>query len=1621
MAIQCKNDFSKGVILDLDNLRLPENVAVWIKDMSIGININDGAAALSGSNALVRTPTEGNTPLTTPSYPSGTNYHYGNYSSDQTNELYYFLYNSNNNHSVWVINGDTGIISKVYEGPLLGFVLDPQYFISQGRCTMALRSVVDPVTGEETNYKFLIFTYNLNNQFCIEVASSIATSSFSTSYFTASAAFYNPLELIHHGVATPLDAIGLNDPTAYVPTLADLTEQNTLVRNGWQFRVKFVDIFGRESEHGIISNQYITIIGGGCITASNSLPRCMMLNFDAGNPLVNQIQIEYRQWIGNDAATGLETGWLIYETINKYDNSLPVEWYSRPYNPLFTTTGSGVTFNAGTNLIAYTFCADKGSIPIDPAETSRTEPELPRISESTFFLDTRLGFANNVRGFQPIPQSEVEKVVFSAQLPSSSPCPAAPLRTITLYANIYRPRNNTSAILRTSYGKVVFGDNDGICSVSAPTSYSMDQVFADQSNPGFVAYLAGTPYACVSQQGNYNLSTNTFTYQGYGTGIAFADQPMQQIVIKDVPAGKYIVRLASHHSKITDPNYQKTSTTVAGICSISEAYGGDRHNYARNPIKEIEIDCSAGDVNLNNGSDSMFVIMDLTDSNSAVDFYLMEALGGNTPVEMNPVNFSSQSAFGTGQDCYGTFYTDHNGYGFACGKTNTYVNIGFDNCDIHGFAGYISLYKQQFGICHGDGTGTPSGACSVCYGNPFNQVYLYSTTYGFPSGARREITQPVFTCADHTVGVPGVPVVMTKGATGITNTGGSITLIAHNRYNYAACYGSTGLPYLADRLPDYSTSPNNQDSLVFSQKGGCEWTDCGGCNSYRADVVVNYVACGGSRNTTLSNVYVNASGTNIYGVQSGGKYPVAFWCHDVIGRHTAPQLRAGVNSFATIPNLNDLSYRQFALCKIKVDIDPSFLVDSVFTRMTFLVGANVLFTDYFSWAADWVQPIDNTGATNSVNPTFIRVYYGSLNEYNKQNNFASNTGWQLISTGANNQSSPIEGDVVQFIMNGDGAWFDSVISAPVSYDSSGLFFTFAYLPELAGLINGALFRVVRPAKNQSGELVPLYEQSLTVSLTDGVPDSLSFILPYFDSYLLQRLIPVPLLYGQTGPISPGVAPSAAITPPGVTPALTGTVQYTSSNNTISLDQQGYSTSNINNNNGVVRFQLIDYPTSFAFYFEGPSASDFWGSHISCRGRIGVANPYQAQRRIDTEVALSDNIGARGSFNGMSYFEPINVEVFDRNTWGGIVAVLVETSQMLVICDKDHFITRFNGSSLQVNDQNQVVAQNQKGIFQSPERKAGCNYGCTLGYINTIAKYAGIVHWVDVSGYLVAHNFSDANSQTDSNGYQGYLLNKISTTNIHNQHQDLYGLSYPVAGIDPKTNEYILTWFNLPASGSPSYLNTQNHPNLNANETLVFELGSAILRNFASYTYEGYGSFPSYYLQKNFVSFKGGVPYIHHGNLNSAIAVPPYANYHGVQCLPRITFVTNKEPERSKRFLWMEAYSRNTIQLAPVAQNTALFLADVIVTEKNQQSRLLTSQWVMRDGYSSACFLCDLNTPFDPNIPSQTSGGNVILDGNPLQGRWIQVSLVVQSVYAGTYFELSSASVYVNGIQKPEGK
>lgn len=1637
MSIPIKNDFSGGVNLDLDELRLPPNAAQFLKNVTRTINSNPNASGLAGANKDVVTPLEGNTALTL-TLGGGINRCIGFYSSEQTNEGYFFVWNSSNNHSVWVIRGATGVVQKVYQGSLLNFQSDPQYWIAEGRCTMQLISFFNKVTNQQDYFKLLIFCDNFNEDRCISVEDSIATSSFSTSYFTSSAAFYIPETLINLCVPLPIKAIGINSPTPYTPQSGDSTKQNAEIRIAWQFRVKTVDIFGRESEHGIISDQYMTVKGGNCLATANGLARCVNLCFDAGNPLVNYIQVEFRQW--KDGTTPFKTDWYIADTISKYDNSGSVAWYNRSINP-------NIVFDATTNLITYTFCADKESIPIDVEETDRTEPEVPRKSSSIFSMAKRIGAANNVRGFEPISPAELAKITVSAQNPTfNNFCPALPIRKVVIYAVIYDPYDNTKSIMRQSFGKVVFGNSDSGHDCDPGTfpdytsSFVLDQVFADQVNPGFICYMAGmagSEYAAVGVQGDFDAITGIFTTQGYGSGITFTHAPVIQFTFYNIPAGGYIARLASHKAKISDGNYQQTSTYLAGTTQVYQL-NGDLTTYAQRPLKEIWIFCGDNDVVLNQPTDPMFVILDLGDGvySSGIDGYLTEGPGG-APIEMNPIWFGAKGP--GGGKSFGSFFTDHNGFYFATGDHGVQVKIYSDICTGATTILMKTLYTggpKQPRMLHGDGTGTNSGpgtsigagSCGGVYGYWANTVNFLDrivggggTTAGvYPECGRRRIKMRIETCDTH-VGVPGIPVILAFGSAQTTDSNGSIEIVAHNLYNYPSSIGSNTPPVYASSVPPFPGGAYVQP-LFTSPSSTCTYYNCDVCKAGLGTVDVPYKDCCtpfGTNCLPLPNCRTTDFGTrfgvrigtaNNTGIQSGGVYQVGVILHDENGRHTFVQKVGTV----TANNLNDATYQPtpgvliFALQSIGYSIGSSFQVPTYFKYMTLGVCANSLFSDFIMLPADWIQKVDNTGATDNVNPTFMRIYYGSLIEYNKQNNYQTNTSWNFqTQSQANPNGVPQEGDVVQFIANGNGTPFTSVVSAAVSYSKDGLFFTIPYDSALSGITNGALFKVIRPKVFQGNDQT-YYEQSLTIQLdnTGKVPSGLlTGTLPYYDSYIVTRQMPVPLLAGQSGPIAPGATPTAPI-------------QYSSTGSASTDNLQGsYVTSNAVNYNNVVSMQTVDSQTNFPFFFESPSPSDFWGNHVANRGRVFIANPYEQERRIGTEIALSDTVSDRGILNGISYFESQNAEVFDKNTFGDITSVLVEMGVLMVICKNDFFNTRYNQTQLQIDSAGNVSAQNPQGtVFTAPQQKIGKNYGCILADINTIRKFDGMVIFLDAKGHLIFSNFSDAKA-VEYDGYQAYLLEKISFTNLRNLSPNANGTTYFVGGVNPKTMQYALTNLNIPVAGPPNFLNTQYAPLLAANETWLFDMTTGQMVGNPSYTPEMYGLIPGYFSQRQFLSFKQGAPYIHNQNL--VTSTTPYANFYGVQCDCAITIVANVGPDKVKRYFYMEIYTRQNISNGSGVLPSVLFYTDAVSTEKLQSSRLLVPQWDIRNGFQVAYFLCDLNTPFDPNLQPQTTT-HKIWDGNPLIGRWLKAILKTNPSWAGTYFELTSAVIYSNGVEKSAG-
>ena len=135
-------------------------------DSSIGTN----SPLTYGQNELVKTPTRSNVEIPT-TLPSGYNKNIGAYYSVTTQELYYFNYNINGNHGIYVLGGNNGLWETVVIDPELLFTDNQENFIANHR--VSLKFVMD---GDKNIIeKYLLITEGNSWQKYINVIAAIKT------------------------------------------------------------------------------------------------------------------------------------------------------------------------------------------------------------------------------------------------------------------------------------------------------------------------------------------------------------------------------------------------------------------------------------------------------------------------------------------------------------------------------------------------------------------------------------------------------------------------------------------------------------------------------------------------------------------------------------------------------------------------------------------------------------------------------------------------------------------------------------------------------------------------------------------------------------------------------------------------------------------------------------------------------------------------------------------------------------------------------------------------------------------------------------------------------------------------------------------------------------------------------------------------------------------------------------------------------------------------------------------------------------------------------------------------------------------------------------------------------
>ncbi len=778
-----------------------------------------------------------------------------------------------------------------------------------------------------------------------------------------------------------------------------------------------------------------------------------------------------------------------------------------------------------------------------------------------------------------------------------------------------------------------------------------------------------------------------------------------------------------------------------------------------------------------------------------------------------------------------------------------------------------------------------------------------------------------------------------------TNIGASNAVVTLSRGGFSVTDNDGNFSILAhDYTPDYKSG--RSDELVFSSSCIYHSDD----DSCVGSISVKILPCSICVDRVVNVLGWNLTVDNFRGLLSGGNYLANICLADWLGRRTYVQAPMSLN----IPSVAQTGV--IAPCKVKVNIATDAVFPTKFKWFTLFISSELNYADYLEWVVDEVIFVDNTGNENNVNPTQIKIRYNSLNEFNKQNYFSTTCAWQFI---VQSSSNPVVGDKVQFIVNGDGILFTSSITSLVKYDSEGQFILIDYKPSLKDLKSGAKMRLLRPKESYS-DSEPMYEIcDSRVDLINGVPDRFSFYLNAADTYYLPRQIPVP---SSLNNLTEGVTKTTTI-------------------------QDGNTTTS----NAVTTTQPVAYSNqlkSFGFYFEHHSPSNLWGLRCWNYGRVNTKNIDEAELVKGDNVCLSGESLSTGLLTYLQYFDSSLSIDFDVPDTGGITGALVMPGAVLWITQHGNYMTGYNDNLLRQNSDGTISASVANG-FGKPDTIPDYKYGCLLRDKNTIGVKDDVIVFVDgILGELVG-------LRPRSTGGTIHFTRMYHDIFFNDKIRSMIGTNrYFHKGINPLTNEYLLTDFNL---DSISYVNNDSRwYDSEKNETMSFDVESGKFLGHFSFTPEMYAGADGDKKHKQLFSFKNAVPYNHY-NINQNTS---FNTFYGVKCERVLVIVGNGALLTEKYFKSIEVYSR------------FLYWAFKIVTESGQLSRLTKSQWIRTAKFYKAAFLCDINTP-DVNNEIE----NKLFNGNVLYGRYITVFLVGDAKDNSRYNELAGTIIHSVPVEK----
>lgn len=1565
--------------------RLDPNESPFLKGVESGINANPAIGSNNptgeGQNAVDLTPTRSNIEVPGILLPSGYNKTAGSFESVVTREAYVFNYNDQGQHSIWVLSGDTGQWSKVVQDPNLPIVSDQTAFLADHR--VRIRVIYDE--NKNVIEKFLLFTNAAGWQGWINVVAAIATNGFDATafpYYGLKQPHFDRRELLEWAVRPPM----LN-PTviALQNTSADTNKVNRTIDQVFQFCFKFNYTDGRYTTVSPYSLPYINK-SEQYLSDPDLLPKNALLTLYAGSCMVESIDLYVRFTAPKQAGIPSKAtwgDWMKYDRLYKYTGAtgnpsdvLATEYWTR------TNPWSNYSYDPIQNAIQYIF--DNSRLPelVDQNMTNRLQNDIPIESVSLVDLNDGTALGDNLVGYDNLPFGTIDNLDVSVQEKKNMVCPL-PTRKVRLYAYIGRPNDDFSFI--SQVGWFVGPDTQmrwGAMNVGPQTlalfdvqqSKSFDLDFSDHT--AFVCYAKGTPYYSVGNWyvvGSNNIYTKLPALLDFSSNDVLAS--VQTTLLSgnyymcvfdfELPAGRYDFAIGRHNVSLSG-DFRNTSTYVYGLANsrvtvttpttINNAPGVLRvvkPNAIVTYLKEMEIDCTNGDVDVwGNGKDLFYIYCPYPaiHGNGAYRFiegYIKESPANPLPLELFPY------ALNIGADDWGQI-TDKNGFYWAYTKKNN-----SDTANIEVTCKLNCTYPFHFEL--------PNNTLNIGFVINGN-AYLTDHNNGVVGDCNRILVSGKITDPTGLIPYANISVSIANGSTVLTQQDGTFVLVVHNGQNM-----------------------NRIDNMYVNASGNFLITldGCGFIPLYVFNESFASCAFCTVRNYPFPiNQKILIQGGTQQSLKENGTYNIGVAVADLAGR-------LGFVNLVKVQSVPSFIQRQDILATFfRLLINGPLKFNSQFKWFAPYVTNTVNVRRYFQWVGDSIQYIDNQEnvVDDPTSAVFCSIAIDSFYNYALSKNFS------ILST---YQFSP--DDRIRFLDNGNNALFPAGQELDMqilgtNYNEAAMTANIIPPSSATPIINNTINNTVNNTVNTSAAT----PTSTTTAATQKNNVSITLFVKY-DS----RLNPLKDQNGFWIEIYTPVQQAQEVQYNELqwSPIINGEVaQFVDIQGGIpvyafptELDLSFWDT--------YLFFRSIAIPNVGDKYlshpFESPNVSDSFGANVSSGGRMWEKNDDASQQWLPADIIPSDDFIGNGILNGLGTFRAEKRKNFGLYPTGPIQAMHSERSIIFVLCQNDWFTVNFDFHFTFPNPEG-VMVTNLDGNISKPAQKIGSNFGMQPEDTGSLVFFDHNIFWYDQKNeayvFCDYRNAVDASDIKDENGkplgcksYFSMKTRNIARWNRAHEDKDRFDV---VAGVDEIRNNIHVTFRPRRNNSNDlrSYVNKRRNIAVTQQETIVYNVPTRRWTRFTGFTPEAYGKIKGASTGIEFIAFAAGKSYFHN------LCNQSFLQFFGIQTEPVITTVFNK-PEDISKVAIATSYDTNDSILA-------LYLDLIYTSFYNSFSYIPMNYFKLKSGEIYSQILRDMNSypPIDPALQYL----NMLQDGKRIYDVIFVMRFVGNPQTLNEYFQMNNA-------------